>query len=180
MLDTWVSSTCWSMRGPKVPLGSKDARTVGCWENDGKICCSFWTLNTLRKSIHFDVAHASFSSSPETSYCHWFGEHGKFDLNTPLIHIFRSRSTCSTRMFASCSSALGSSGIGRSVQNLLNRRTLSSAQPRALSMNRFVNILHTHTNTHICVCIRIYIYKPKTYMNADVQLSMKTIENQLA
>ena len=45
-----------------MPLGSKDARTVGCWENDGKICCSFWTLNTLRKSIHFDVAHASVFS----------------------------------------------------------------------------------------------------------------------
>ena len=61
MLDTWVFPAHVDMRGPKVPLGSKDARTVGCWENDGQICCSFWTLNTLSKSIHFDsdVAHAS-------------------------------------------------------------------------------------------------------------------------
>ena len=91
-------------------------------------------------------------SSPETSHCHWFGEHGKFDYkHTPHPHLSLSVHLQHQDVRKLL---LGS----RSICSELTRRTLSSAQPRTLYMNRFLYIFHTHTNTHIRVCIYVFIY----------------------
>lgn len=107
--------------------------------------------------IHFDsdVAHASFVSWNQLLPLIWGGWKTWFK-HTPHPHLSLSLHLQHQDVRKLL---LGPWELrDRSICSELTRRTLCSAQPRALSMNRFVYILHTHTNTHICVCIYVFIY----------------------